>query len=329
MTRLSFSQSWTLLNAVLALWVLFSLTQAEAAVLRPHVSVTGDTVTLGDLFDDAGTASDIVIAAAPRPGAPTAISVSRISQVARQNGIAWRNTQGLTRIVVSRSGVPLAPEVAQAALADAIAEEAPAVAARGLIEVVFTSGADRLMVTDDETPSLAVEQVTFDNRSGRFRAIVRVPADTTNAQRFRVTGRAYAALDIPVLTHRMSPGDEITEADVDWVRIPATRVSQNIIDDPKDLVGFTPRRSLRPGEPVRSNDVEAPRLVEKGSIVSVTYRLANMSLSTRGRALEDGALGEIIKIVNPRSHRTIEVEVTGTNEAKVSPVGLVRVSSLK
>jgi flagella basal body P-ring formation protein FlgA len=329
MTRLSFSQNWTLFNAILALWVLFSLTQAEAAVLRPHVSVTGDTVTLGDLFDDAGTASDIVIAAAPRPGAPTAISVSRISQVARRNGIAWRNTQGLTRVVVSRSGIPLATEITRAALADAIAEEAPTVAAKGLIEVVFTSGADRLMVTDDETPSLAVEQVAFDNRSGRFRAIVRVPAESENAQRFRVSGRAYPALDIPVLTHRMSPGDEITDADVDWMRVPATRVSQNIIDDTSHLIGFTPRRSLRPGEPVRSSDVEPPRLVEKGSIVSVTYQLANMSLSTRGRALEDGALGEIIKIVNPRSHRTIEVEVTGTNQAQVRPAGPIRVSSLK
>ncbi len=329
MTRLSFSQSWTLFNALIALWVLFSITQAEAAVLRPHVSVTGDTVTLGDLFDDAGTASDIVIATAPRPGAPTAISVSRISQVARRNGIAWRNTQGLTRIVVSRSGVPLAPEITRAALAEAIAEEAPAVAAKGLIEIIFASGADRLMVTADETPSLAVEQVNFDNRSGRFRAIVRVPAEAETGQRFRVTGRAYPALDIPVLTNRMSPGDEITETDIDWVRVPATRVSQNIIDDTSDLIGFTPRRSLRPGEPVRSSDVEPPRLVEKGSIVTVTYNLANMSLSTRGRALEDGAMGEIIKIVNPRSHRTIEVEVTGVNKAEIAPIGPFRVSLLK
>ena len=328
MTRFSFSQGWTLFNALVALWVLFSLTQVEAAVLRSHVSVTGDIVTLGDLFDDAGTAGDIVIAAAPRPGAPTAISVSRISQVARRNGIAWRNTQGLTRIVVSRSGVPLAPELTRAALAEAIAEQAPTVAAKGLIEIVLATGVENLMVTEEETPSISVEQINFDSRSGRFRAIVRVPANVKTAPRFRVTGRAYPALDIPVLTHRMSPGDKITEADVDWVRVPATQVSQNIIDDTASLIGFTPRGSRRPGEPVRNSDVEPPRMVEKGSIVSITYVLANMSLSTRGRALEDGAMGEVIKIVNPRSHRTIEVEVTGINKAVVTPAGPLRVSSI-
>ncbi len=328
MTRFSLSQSWTLFNALVALWILFSLTQVEAAVLRSHVSVTGDTVTLGDLFDDAGMARDIIIAEAPRPGAPTAISVSRISQVARRNGIAWRNTQGLTRIVVSRSGIPLAPELTRTALADAIAEQSPNVAAKGLIEIVLATGVENLMVTEEETPSISVEHLNFDQRSGRFRAIVRVPANAEAAPRFRVSGRAYPALDIPVLTHRMSPGDKITEADVDWVRVPATRVSQNIIDDTANLIGFTPRRSLRPGEPVRNSDVEPPRMVEKGSIVSVTYVLANMSLSTRGRALEDGAMGEVIKIVNPRSHRTIEVEVTGINKAVVAPAGPLRVSSI-
>ena len=328
MTRLSFSQTWTFFNAFVALWILFSLTQVEAAVLKPYVSVTNDVVTLGDIFDDAGRASDVVIASAPRPGAPTAISVSRISQVARRNGIAWRNTQGLTRIVVSRSGLPVTPELTRAALASAITEQMPTLAAKGVIEVVMTKGAENLMVTHEETPSVAVEQINFDNRSGRFRALVRVPADDEAAPRFRLSGRAYPALDIPVLTRRMSPGDEISDGDVDWIRVPSTQVSQNIIDDSASLIGFTPRRSLRPGEPIRTSDVEPPLMIKKGSIISITYAFANMNLSTRGRALENGAMGETIKVVNPRSHRTIEVEVTGINEGKVSPPGPMRVSSV-
>jgi flagella basal body P-ring formation protein FlgA len=115
----------------------------------------------------------------------------------------------------------------------------------------------------------------------------------------------------------MSPGDKISESDINWLRVPATRVSQNIIDDTQNLIGFTPRRSLRPGELIRANDVEPPRLVEKGAIVSISYAFANMNLSARGRALENGALGETINVLNQRSHRTIQVEVTGINEARV------------
>ncbi len=328
MTRNSFSQTWTLLNAAVALWILLSLTDAMAAVLQPSISVTGDVVTLGDLFDDAGGASGIVIATAPRPGTPTAISVSRISQVARRNGIAWRNTQGLTRVVVSRTGVKLAPEITRAALAEALTEEAPSIAAKGIVEIIITAGANKLMVAEDEMPSLSVEQIRFDHRSGRFQAIVRVPANETTGTLHRLAGRAFPALDIPVLTHRMTPGEKITESDINWLRVPATRVSQNIIDDTQNLIGFTPRRSLRAGELIRANDVEPPRLVEKGDIVSITYVFANMNLSARGRALEDGALGETIKVLNQRSHRTIEVEVTGINEAQITPARPVQLSAL-
>ena len=328
MTHLQFSQTWTFLNVAVALWILLSLTDAKAAVLLPAISVTGDVVTLGDLFDDAGEASNVVIATAPRPGTPTAISVSRISQVARRNGIAWRNTQNLTRVVVSRTGIRLAPEITRAALATAIAEEAPTIAAKGTIEIVITAGSNKLMVTEDEMPSLLVEQIRFDRRSGRFQAIVRVPADESTGTLHRLAGRAFPALDIPVLTRRMTPGEKITESDINWLRVPATRVSQNIIDNTQNLIGFTPRRSLRPGELIRANDVEPPRLVAKGDIVSITYVFANMNLSARGRALEDGALGETIKVLNQRSHRTIEVEVTGINEARITPTRPVQLSAL-
>ncbi len=328
MTRHSFPQVWTLLNVIIALWVLFSLTDAKAAVLQPSISVTGNVVTLGDLFDDAGEASNIAVATAPRPGTPTAISVSRISQVARRNGIAWRNTQGLTRVIVSRAGIRLESELIRSGLAGAISQEAPQIAAKGTIEVIITTGTGKLMVAENEIPSLSVEQIRFDTRSGRFQAIVRVPADETTGTLHRLSGRAFPALDVPVLAQRMSPGEKITESDINWLRVPATRVSQNIIDDARNLIGFTPRRGLRPGEMIRINDVEPPRLVEKGTIVSIRYVFANMTLSTRGRALEDGALGDTIKVLNQRSHRTIDVEITGINQARVVPAHPVQISAL-
>lgn len=319
MPNLSASQTWTLFNVAIAIWVLLSLSQAEAAILRPSVSVAGEHITLGDLFDDAGPAGPIVIALAPPPGVPTAISVSRISQVARRNGVQWRNTQGLTRVVVTRTGVRVGEELVEEALAASIAEMAPDMATKGIIEIVLTSQIDHLMVAEAVLPSVSVEQVNVDSRSGRFIAAVRVPANDATAPLRRVTGRAYPALEIPVLTRRISPGDKIAETDLQWLRLPATRVSQNIIDSANDLIGFTPKRTLRPGEPLRAGDIEAPRLVEKGAIVSITYTFGRMNLSSRARALEEGALGSTIKVLNERSHRTIEVRITGTNEAIVEP----------
>src|SRR5690606_41999790 len=77
---------------------------ASAAELRPAITVSGATVTLGDLFDNAGSAADVVVGNAPAPGYRSEISVSRISLAARRNGIDWRNDAGITHLLVARAG---------------------------------------------------------------------------------------------------------------------------------------------------------------------------------------------------------------------------------
>lgn len=301
--------------------------QAEAATLRSSVSVSGDTVTLGDLFDDAGPASTLPVAAAPAPGARSAISVSRISQIARRNGVAWRNSQGLTRVVISRLGEPIPADVIEDALSEAIANASPSLTRQGQIQVALSSSVAPLMVTADEPQTLYVEQLRHDIRSGRFQAIVQVPAHSDNARRFRVGGRAFPALEIPVLNRRLSAGDEIQADDIDWIRLPTSRISQNTISDAGNLVGLTPKRGLRPGEPIRTNDVEPAQIVTKNAFITVTYRFGNMVLTSRGRAQSSGALGDTIQVFNQRSHRVIEATITGPNEGIVNPLGPLQLAA--
>ena len=73
------------------------------------------------------------------------------------------------------------------------------------------------------------------------------------------------------------------------------------------------RRSLRPNSPIRINDVEKPRIVKKNTLVSVIYKVGTLNITFRGRALEDGALGETISVLNSRSRRTIQTIITAPN----------------
>ena len=94
---------------------------AEAARLKSDVIVSGSQITLGDIFDEAGAASDVVIAESPVPGLTDTLSVSRISAMARRNGLDWRNRDGLTHIAVKRTGLPVGTEEVR----DVLAEVAP------------------------------------------------------------------------------------------------------------------------------------------------------------------------------------------------------------
>ncbi len=79
--------------------------QAHAAEprLRTNAIVEAGVVTLGDVLEHAGDATDAVVAPAPAPGQRAIIGVSRVYAVARANGLEWRPLRGVGRVIVRRA----------------------------------------------------------------------------------------------------------------------------------------------------------------------------------------------------------------------------------
>lgn len=74
--------------------------QAQTAlVLKAQVTDGDGRVTLGDLFDNAGAASDVVVGT--RVGQSAVLDAGQVQAKARQAGQSWPNPQGLRRIIVS------------------------------------------------------------------------------------------------------------------------------------------------------------------------------------------------------------------------------------
>ena len=59
-------------------------------------------ITLGELFDDAGAASNVVVGR--RAGATAVLEASQVQIAARRAGLEWSNPTGLRRIVVREGG---------------------------------------------------------------------------------------------------------------------------------------------------------------------------------------------------------------------------------
>lgn len=63
----------------------------------------------------------------------------------------------------------------------------------------------------------------------------------------------------------------------------------------------------------------ADAAVRRGDAVSLSYQAPGMSLNVRVRALEDGAVGQSVRFLNPTSNRTIDAVVTGPGAAQATP----------
>lgn len=88
---------------------------AAPALAQTPVSLRAETldadgqVTLGDIFDGAGSAGGVVVAR--RAGPSVVLDAGMVQVAARRAGLSWSNDQGLRRIIV-RSGAPAASAMA-------------------------------------------------------------------------------------------------------------------------------------------------------------------------------------------------------------------------
>ncbi|MDX1486396.1 MAG: flagellar basal body P-ring formation chaperone FlgA, partial [Alphaproteobacteria bacterium] len=120
------------------------------------------------------------------------------------------------------------------------------------------------------------------------------------------------------LNRRIKAGDIIRRHDIHWVTMRRSQVNRNVIVDGDQLIGMTPKRFVPAGRKVRMGDIRHPRLIKKGAIVTMVLSTPKMVLTSKGRALEHGARGETIKVMNLKSKTVIEAEITGPNSVRIN-----------
>ena len=81
--------------------------------------------------------------------------------------------------------------------------------------------------------------------------------------------------------------------------------------DPDDILGQATRRSLRAGAPINPDDLMAPLMIERQELVTLVYRHGGLALTVRARAMDNGAEGQAIDVMNLQSNRIVRGMVTG------------------
>ncbi len=294
--------------------------QALAEImLKKSIVVQQDFVTFGDLFDDESFLDNeearlVRIARSPAPGKLSQLSPGRVRAAAAKHGLHWRNVERVQRISVKRASDTISSDEIKAAVAKAIEERGVS----GKIQVKLPSQSAKLHVAKGSAPELVVRLDDFDPARKFFRGELAAINEDGQETVLRISGRAISVMSIPVLNQSVRPGDVISDGDIEWVEYPSDRVSGNMITDATQLVGMSPKRSLRTSFPLRTGDVRLPIVAPKGSAVTVLFDQPGISLSISGRAMEDGARGQLIRIQNLRSNRIVEAEVIGPGKVRIA-----------
>ena len=112
-------------------------------------------------------------------------------------------------------------------------------------------------------------------------------------------------------------GQTISENDIYLEEKDVSSVPQRVVYDPKEVIGKKAKRNIPASMMLRNNLVEYPSAVKKGDLVTILAQSGALRISTKGEAVEDGILGEAIKVRNLRSKKIVGGTVVERGVVKV------------
>lgn len=293
---------------------LLDLAPAGAPVLKARVTVTSEIVRIGDLVANAGAVADVPIFRAPDLGQTGTVAAARVVEAVRPHHIIGLDTAGLTEVVVMRASRTVGVKEIEARILQALAGQFGLGEAKDLA-IVFDNDVRTLQADPHATAELAVRRLAFDPRSRRFDVTLEMPGMQRLAS-LRFTGSVQETVETAVLVRPLAQNAVIASSDVAFERRPKSELTPNTIMRPDELVGLSLRHAMRPGV-VRRSDVAKPELVGRNEAVTITFEVPGILLTVRGKALEPGAGGDIISVLNVQSNRTIQATVTGPGRVSV------------
>ncbi|WP_186467386.1 flagellar basal body P-ring formation chaperone FlgA [Bradyrhizobium stylosanthis] len=287
-----------------------------APTLRANVTVTSDVVRVGDLIDNAGSAALIPVYRSPDLGTTGALPVAQVLGVLRAKQVIGVMTGDIREVQVTRLARTLANKDLENAVAFAL-ERRFGLGDAANIAVTFDRGVSDMRLDASNTGALLPVATRYDARGGRFDIAFEIGNDNNpTPTKLRLTGTAIETVEVAVLTRDIDRADMLKSSDISLERRPKAEVTGEPASRDRS-VGMQLRRPMRAGTPIRVADIVKPDFVQRDQAVTIIYQVPGLYLTTRGKAVESGAEGDTVSVLNLQSKRTLTGVVTGRGQITV------------
>ncbi len=284
--------------------------------LKRAVTVQGEIVRIGDLLENAGASADAAIFRAPDIGTTGAVSVQQLLDAVQPYHIYLVNTRGLAEVEVTRAGRQIDFSDLEARIAQAFAGRYGLGEAKNL-SVTLDVVPRPAMVEASASSELTLTGAALNPVSGRFEVSFEVPGSAILKKPLRFTGSIVETVEVAVAQHALAAGAIIKDSDLAVERRAKAKVGADALGSAHEAIGLAVRFAVRAGTPLRRADLMKPQVVHRDEAVTLVYEVPGILLTTRGKALESGAEGDVINVLNVQSNRTIQGTVTGPNRVHI------------
>lgn len=123
---------------------------------------------------------------------------------------------------------------------------------------------------------------------------------------------------VAIVTESLHKGDVLTRENTTLSRVNTSVLSSGHIENINKVLGKAITRPLRRGDNIRMSYLDEADVVRRGDPVTIEVKSSAISVATLATALNDGYVGEMIKVRNNRSKRVVDAKVTGPGQVLVN-----------
>jgi flagellar basal body P-ring formation protein FlgA len=242
----------------------------------------------------------------------------------RPHGLIAVDLRGLREVAVTHASRTIAAAEIEARIVSALTQRYN-LGRPDNLKIVFDRDVRAIQLAVTATGELSLARLSYEAQSRRFDVTFELGGGA-RAQ-WRYAGTAVETIEAAVPTRALARGDVIKAGDFIIERRPRSEFSSEPPAPSAALAGLAARRAVRAGQPLRNADLMKPELVQKNDTVMLHYEVPGIVLAMRGKALDSGAEGDTVSVLNVNSKRTIRGVVTGPGRVTVLAPNAARLAA--
>jgi flagella basal body P-ring formation protein FlgA len=167
---------------------------------------------------------------------------------------------------------------------------------------------------DSRDKPASLVELNYASSSGQFAARFRIAGRTAPLD---MTGRVDFMVEVPHLIGSQPAGKILTPSDVEMRPVPVGFADNGSFASLDQVVGKQLRHPARDGLMLRPADVADPLVVARNDTVTLYLKSGPMTLSVRGQALNDAAVGQKVSVLNLMSSKVVNGIAVATGAVEI------------
>jgi len=270
-------------------------------VLRAEVTVNHPIVTVGDMFEDAGSLAERALFRAPSPGTTGTVSLDAVREAAGLVGLTDYSAEGVMRVRVARNSTIVDTRMLTALITEDLSSRG--IVAEGIVVEARFDTADPMFHAEAVANPAQLVNLRYMPGNGAFSARVMIAGIDAPVD---LSGWIELMVEVPHLAATRAAGTILTTDDIELKLVPLRLAESSGVATIDQLVGKQLTRQSRGGLMLKPTDVTEPRVVERNAMVTVVLNVGPMTLTVRGQALNNASPGEPVQVINSVSRKILQ-----------------------